>query len=281
MPMKPLRLLLVGDVHGRLRSLAAVLQDALHGGEHYSAIVCTGDIGLDWQRPGSASSPIGRALYHGSVAAVLHLLKAPRVPLWAVAGNHDHPESLAAAGWPLLCGESHPTRLGGWPIAGFGGSPRTGAGWPHEWDDDATLVFGQAQRGAKILLSHCPPHGTACDRASGARHIGSRRVRDLVCESSPRLVLCGHVHESFGSDELGATIIVNAGAVTLDVPFETRHGTTNLPTAMYSVVTLGADLSVDVEVRLLTPGGRVVHPQLSCSYELPGKRRRGGRRRTA
>jgi len=60
----------------------------------------------------------------------------------------------------------------------------------------------------EVLVSHEPPYGIL-DRAWTGRSIGSRAVRGLVERLRPRVVLCGHVHESPGVDHLGETIVVN------------------------------------------------------------------------
>jgi Icc-related predicted phosphoesterase len=61
-----------------------------------------------------------------------------------------------------------------------------------------------------VLVSHQPPRDTRCDHAR-AGHVGSTAIRDAILRHQPGLVLCGHIHESAGSDVLGASRIVNPG----------------------------------------------------------------------
>jgi Icc-related predicted phosphoesterase len=61
--------------------------------------------------------------------------------------------------------------------------------------------------------------------------VGSTVVRAFVEREQPQLVLCGHIHESRGTDEIGRTQIVNPG------PVAAGH---------YAVV----DVDVEVAVRL-------------------------------
>ncbi len=64
-----------------------------------------------------------------------------------------------------------------------------------------------------IFCPHAPPHGTACDRLASGQHVGSVVVRAFIEREQPDLVLCGHIHESRGRDEIGRTRVVNPGPV--------------------------------------------------------------------
>ena len=59
-----------------------------------------------------------------------------------------------------------------------------------------------------ILIAHTPPKGVL-DRVFGRFHAGSRGLKDLVDRKQPRVVICGHIHESAGFDFLGRTLVVN------------------------------------------------------------------------
>jgi uncharacterized protein len=65
----------------------------------------------------------------------------------------------------------------------------------------------------RIFCPHAPPHGTACDRLANGEHVGSTVVRAFVEREQPDLVLCGHIHESRGTDTIGRSRIVNPGPV--------------------------------------------------------------------
>lgn len=64
-----------------------------------------------------------------------------------------------------------------------------------------------------VLVTHIPPYGVKIDVAFNGMHIGSKAIRQLVEEYSPRAVLCGHVHEAAGLDWIGETLLVNPGPV--------------------------------------------------------------------
>jgi hypothetical protein len=61
------------------------------------------------------------------------------------------------------------------------------------------------------LVSHVPPKNTSIDLTRSGVHVGSTAVRDFIEAFHPILVVCGHVHEARGTDEIGGTIIVNPG----------------------------------------------------------------------
>jgi Icc-related predicted phosphoesterase len=65
-----------------------------------------------------------------------------------------------------------------------------------------------------VLLSHGPPYGVldSCGvdlRTGQQRHIGSPALGRYIRRHSPRLVVCGHVHEAAGTARVGETLVVN------------------------------------------------------------------------
>ncbi|MCS7234913.1 MAG: metallophosphoesterase [Armatimonadota bacterium] len=67
---------------------------------------------------------------------------------------------------------------------------------------------GLGEEPTDVLVVHEPPRGVL-DRAWNGAHIGSGAVRDYVERHRPRVVVCGHVHESPGIARLGPTTVVN------------------------------------------------------------------------
>ncbi len=63
-----------------------------------------------------------------------------------------------------------------------------------------------------VLVSHSPPKDTKVDITHSGGRIGSVSIRQFVEEKRPRIVFCGHVHESRGIDQIDDTLIVNPGA---------------------------------------------------------------------
>jgi Icc-related predicted phosphoesterase len=62
-----------------------------------------------------------------------------------------------------------------------------------------------------ILVSHCPPYGYL-DKIETGEHVGSKILLSAIKKYKPRLVLCGHIHESKGKAKIGKTIVYNLGS---------------------------------------------------------------------
>ena len=59
-----------------------------------------------------------------------------------------------------------------------------------------------------ILVTHVPPYKTQ-DKVFLGHYSGSKDLRELVDKLTPKLVLCGHIHEDPGVTKLKNTIVVN------------------------------------------------------------------------
>ncbi len=122
-------------------------------------------------------------------------------------------------------------------VFGVSAAPRSPLHTPYELSDEElarrTAEGFAAVKGCRVTIfcPHAPPRGTACDRLPNGEHVGSTVLRASIEREQPDLVLCGHIHESRGSDEIGTTQIVNPG------PAEAGH---------YAVV----DVNHEVAVRL-------------------------------
>lgn len=81
---------------------------------------------------------------------------------------------------------------------------------------------------SKVICNfHCPPWGTRLDIAPRldknlkpifvlgtpvSEHVGSKSVKRFLKEYQPLLGLHGHIHESYASDKIGKTLLVNPGS---------------------------------------------------------------------
>ena len=92
---------------------------------------------------------------------------------------------------------------GGIPVTLFGS-------WSYDFtEEQAEELLADCPYGG-VIVSHSPPHG-AVDK-SQERNLGSVALRKAIEDKSPRLVVCGHIHENAGQSEtIGTTAIVNAG----------------------------------------------------------------------
>jgi uncharacterized protein len=126
----------------------------------------------------------GDLTHAGGGTEALDLLVLP-LPVLAVPGNMDHPMEAARIRTQGQLGGSDPVIIDG---VSFGGPDVS-----HPCD---------------VLVVHEPPRGIL-DAVPSGQHIGSPRVRDLVDRLHPRVLLCGHVHESPGVERHGNTLVVN------------------------------------------------------------------------
>lgn len=61
-----------------------------------------------------------------------------------------------------------------------------------------------------LLLSHAPPY-KILDKTKSGKHVGSKILLEAIKKHQPKLVLCGHIHESKGKAKIGKTRVVNLG----------------------------------------------------------------------
>jgi Icc-related predicted phosphoesterase len=155
------------------------------------------------------------ASVHEGLEPTVEALAAIEAPTLLVPGNNETNQALraAAAGWAsatVLHGEA--TEVGGIEFFGLGaGIPVTPWDWSFDLDEQqaATMLAGCPEAG--VLIVHSPPEGHV-DSSSSGDHLGSTAIRDVIEAKRPRLAVCGHIHESWGSEStLGPARIVNLG----------------------------------------------------------------------
>jgi len=199
-----LRILALSDLHGRCFREASDLIDDTHP----DWIVLCGDILPDFGMISGKGNRLEAQREFWAVYRSCFIRDFAKTTL--VRGNHEI-EGFADPALRLLpgCIDDHVIRLEGIPVE-FGGW-----GWSREWEEDELRQELHDQYWLvpepRIYISHVPPYGCLDLTADGQR-IGHRALRrHLEKRKWPQaLVLCGHVHESFGHSERGKTTIVNA-----------------------------------------------------------------------
>jgi Icc-related predicted phosphoesterase len=67
-----------------------------------------------------------------------------------------------------------------------------------------------------VFLTHNCPYNTKLDKIkkgpAKGKHYGSYQERLVVRKYKPDLVFCGHMHENFGKDKIGKSVIWNSGS---------------------------------------------------------------------
>ncbi len=191
-----MKLLLFSDLHRDKEAAAELVEKS----KQADVIVGAGDF----------------AVCRQGVTDCIEVLKHCQCPAVLVAGNGESAEELteACADWPtahVLHGES--ATVAGVEFFGIGGGiPVTPFGsW--SWDfteEDAQRLLTDCPHGC-ILVSHSPPQGLV-DVTSRGEHKGSSAVRSAIERCRPRVVVCGHIHDSWEKEEnLDATRVINAG----------------------------------------------------------------------
>jgi Icc-related predicted phosphoesterase len=190
-----MRLLAFSDLHRDRGRAAAVVERSAEA----DAVAAVGDL----------------ASVHRGLAETIAALAPIERPVLAVPGNNETEEDLRAActGWPaatVLHGEA--AAVDGVEFFGLGGGiPITPWDWSFDLDEDQAAARLEACPDGAILLVHSPPLGHV-DVAGDGRHLGSRAVLEAIERTAPPLVLCGHIHESWGRESrIGPSRVVNLG----------------------------------------------------------------------
>jgi uncharacterized protein len=194
-----MRIVALTDIHGAYDRIETILQKE----SPFDAIVIGGDLTT-----------------HGTpeeASAVVRRLQGFGAPVFAVAGNmdlHSFDASYQSLGVNINANAMIVDSVG---FFGVSGSSFTPMNTPYEISEEEIgrraadgWRLAEAARW-KIFVPHVPPKGTALDKILIGKHVGSPAVRTFVERYQPDVLICGHIHESRGTDILGKTQMVNCG----------------------------------------------------------------------
>jgi len=194
-------------------------------------LVCFGDVHLAFRaidRLGPVLRAADWAIITGDLThfgdppdafRVVDAVRAHCPNVLAVTGNLDMPwviDAFRAAGISLH-GEGR--RFGDLGVFGCGGSNITPMDTPTELEEtelDAVLARGHAavaDAHRRLMICHTPPYDTTLDRLMNGTPVGSPAVRRFIETHAPDVAVVGHIHEGRGVERLGATLVLNAGAL--------------------------------------------------------------------
>lgn len=155
------------------------------------------------------------ASVHEGLGEVIEILAGIEVPTVVVPGNNETDAALrdACADWPaatMLHGDG--TEVDGVAFFGLGaGVPTTPWDWSFDLTDDEAEEMLAGCPANAVLVVHSPPKGH-CDRSGSGEHLGSEAILRTIEARRPRVALCGHIHESWGTEStVGGTRILNLG----------------------------------------------------------------------
>ena len=138
-------------------------------------------------------------------------------PVIAIPGNCDQRsilEVLDASKAINLHGKAE--QIGNIRFIGLGGSNPTPFNTPFELSEEEIektlegMVCSAENNddcGTLVLLTHAPPHGARDELPFG--HVGSKAIQKFVGRVD--LIVCGHIHEAKGLEQVGKTVVVNPG----------------------------------------------------------------------
>lgn len=154
---------------------------------------------------------------HGPFRNWLSRIKARYIV--GIAGNHDHifeesPGLVDNLPWYYL--RDRGLDIEGIKIYGTPWAPKFGKWAFMKEDEQLALIYSQIPEGLDILITHAPAYGIL-DKSVYGDHCGSRQLRERIREVIPDTVICGHIHESFGIYDDGATRYFNVSHVNKEM----------------------------------------------------------------
>ncbi|MBC7113340.1 MAG: metallophosphoesterase family protein [Candidatus Methanomethyliales bacterium] len=194
-------ILALSDIHGKESSLRSILESSLNS-YRIDAISISGDI----THFGSSED----------LKKILGIISEAGRPFFYVLGNCDPPEFKTGINSLGICLEANCHKIGEVAFVGSGGSTPTPFETPFEVEEDTLIrnISGAHSKcGCSItyLVTHNPPLGSVVDLTRGGTHVGSKALRDLILNLSPRVFQCGHIHEARGKETIGKTLVFNPG----------------------------------------------------------------------
>ena len=139
-------------------------------------------------------------------------------PTLFIPGNCDPPGLIEVKLNTIESIHAKCKQIGRFSFLGLGGSSPSPFDTPFELSENEIAdilnkTVENCQRSKHtVFVSHSPPKNTTVDVTFAGEHVGSISVREFIERTHPLLVLCGHIHEAMGSDNIDDTIVVNPGA---------------------------------------------------------------------
>ncbi|MCC2645165.1 MAG: metallophosphoesterase [Burkholderiales bacterium] len=196
----------ISDTHDQHEKLNDILPDG-------DMIIHAGDISL-----------------RGSLAEIQDFLKwfsnLPYRYKICIAGNHDFAlekkDSLVEIPQNVIYLNNQEITIEGITIWG---SPVTLPfyNWAFMWPlEKRCQLYKEIPNNCDIIISHGPVFGTL-DKVKIGQNVGCPLLKVRVEEIKPKLFICGHIHEAYGSVTKNSTTYINASIMNL------RYEPINLP----------------------------------------------------
>ena len=183
------------DIHQDKDTLKELLKRASK--EDIDFVLCAGDF-----------STFGNGVRH-----VLTEINKLGKKAYFIPGNHE--ENISE--WKVLlaeyknCHDLHQqaVRIGNYLFLGYGGNGFSMQ--DEQFRKQARHWYSEYQDHKVVLVTHGPPFGTTLDKLEQG-HVGNKDYRKFIERIKPKLVICGHLHETAGlTDAIGTTKLINPG----------------------------------------------------------------------
>ena len=140
--------------------------------------------------------------------------------IFSVIGNCDNPSFIEETEKHDISVEKQLVMYEGLAFAGSGGGSKFTGTTPNEKSEEELMADfkiiteqGEQEWSNLIAVSHNPPKNTDCDKISSGVHVGSELFTHFIEQYKPLAVVTGHIHESTGICKVGATTVINPGAL--------------------------------------------------------------------
>lgn len=174
---------------------------------------------MDWINPLIAKEGIDCVLFLGDAVELptdaeesvkmIGMIQCDRI--LALPGNIDSPGMLDILEPVAESMHGVGKQVGDVYIAGLGGSNPTIFCTPFELsEEEIASKLESVSKEGMILMLHAPAYGINDVIPSGLS-VGSKSILDICKKYRPKVVLSGHIHESFGRQDIDGTIYVNPG----------------------------------------------------------------------
>ncbi len=186
-----MKILAFVDLHGDLSSLIALKKKA----KKVDIVVCAGDF----------------TLFEADIDYLLYEINKLGKPVLMIHGNHESSSLLKNLCKPLdnltfIHKKFH--KFKDVLFVGYGGG-----GFSLTEPDFEKFVKKNKNKikGKVVLIVHAPPFGTKLDKLN-SEHYGNKSITKFIEKFKPKLVVCGHFHETAGlNQKIGKTLIINPG----------------------------------------------------------------------
>ncbi len=203
-----MRFLVLSDIHGDLAYMETLQEEFVKA----DAVLFAGDF--------------ARALEEETGKPVLDRLVKKHDVIFSVLGNCDPQSFLEEMDSYDVSVQGSFAFMDGLAFIGAGGGTKFTGLAPNERSEediasDLALVTdsGETDWNNLIMIIHNPPHNTQLDKISAGIHVGSPKIRQIIETIQPLVVVTGHIHESYGIEMMGKTLVINPGSLA-----EGRYG---------------------------------------------------------